>query len=147
MYSKMDLFSKLPTIISYQNNTEYRDWIRRIFSFNKDAKTYYADLTDKDMTIEIDEESRDEMEFDLDSMQIGLDYLFENTIDSPIFEELYLLSAATMFSIDVKIGQSILCSYDFFYLYYTCLWYFFMDKSRKLETISEYQQLRCMFRK
>lgn len=143
----MDLFSKFPSSISYQNNTDYRSWIRRIFRFNKDIKTYYADLTEKDMTMEIDDESRDEMEFDLDNMQIGLDYLFENTIDSPLFEELYLLSAATMFSTDVKIGQSVLCSYDFFYLYYTCLWYFFMDKSRKIETISEYQQLRSMFRK
>lgn len=147
MYSKMDLFSKFPSSISYQNNTEYRAWIRRIFCFNKGVKTYYADLTENDMTMEIDEESRDEMEFDLDSMQIGLDYLFENTIDSPLFEELYILSAATMFSTDVKIGQSVLCSYDFFYLYYTCLWYFIMDKSRKIETISEYQQLRSMFRK
>lgn len=110
----MDLFSKFPSSISYQNNTDYRSWIRRIFRFNKDIKTYYADLTEKDMTMEIDDESRDEMEFDLDNMQIGLDYLFENTIDSPLFEELYLLSAATMFSTDVKIGQSVLCSYDFF---------------------------------
>ena len=143
----MDLFSNFPSIISYQNNTEYRAWIRRIFRFNKDTKTYYADLTEKDMTIEIDEESKDEMEFDLDSMQIGLDYLFEKTIDSPLFEELYLLSAATMFSIDVKIGQSVLCSYDFFYLYYTCLWYFFMDTTKKIESLKEYQQLLFRLRK
>ena len=143
----MDLFSKYPSSISYKNNKEYRDWIRRVFRFNKDTKIYYADLTEKEMSNEIDEESRDEMEFDLDSMQIGLDFLFDNTILSPIFEELYILSAATMFSTDVKIGQSVLCSYDFFYLYYTCLWHFFMNPSRKIETIPEYQQLRCMFRK
>jgi hypothetical protein len=144
---QMDLFSNFPSSISYNNNTEYRDWIRRIFRFNKNAKTYYAELTEKEMEIEIDEESRDEMEFDLDNMQIGLDFLFDTTISSPIFEELYILSAATMFSTDFKIGQSVLCSYDFFYLYYTCLWYFFMDTSRKIETIAEYQKLRSMFRK
>jgi hypothetical protein len=143
----MDLFSNFPCMISYQNNKEYRDWIRRVFRFHKDTKTYYADLTEKEMSMEIDEESRDEMEFDLDSMEIGLNFLFENTISSPIFEELYTLAAATMFSIDVKIGQSVLCSYDFFYLYYTCLWYFFIDTSRKIETITEYQKLRSMFRK
>jgi hypothetical protein len=143
----MDLFSKYPSSISYENNKEYREWIRRIFHFNKDTKMYYADLTEREMSNEIDEESRDEMEFDLDNMRIGLDYLFDNTICSPIFEELYILSAAIMFSTDVKIGQSVLCSYDFFYLYYTCLWYFFMDKSRKIEIIPEYQKLCCMFKK
>jgi hypothetical protein len=144
---QMDLFSNFPSSISYKNNKEYRDWIRRIFRFNKNTKTYYAELTEKEMEIEIDEESRDEMEFDLDNMQIGLDFLLDRTISSPIFEELYLLSAATMFSTDLNIGQSVLCSYDFFYLYYTCLWYFFIDTSRKIETIAEYQKLRSMFRK
>lgn len=143
----MDLFSDFPSVISYKNNKEYRDCIRRIFRFHKDTKTYYADLTEKDIQIEIDEESKDEMEFDYDSMQKGLDYIFENTIHSPVFEELYLLSAATMFSTDVKIGQSILCSYDFFHLYYTCLWYFFIDISKKIDTVPEYQQLSSMFRK
>lgn len=143
----MNLFTNFPSIISYKNNKEYRDWIRRVFRFNTDTKTYYADLTETEMAIEIDEESRDEMEFDLDSMEIGLDFLFEHTIQCSIFEELYLLSAATMFSTDVKIGQSVLCSYDFFHLYYTCVWYFFTDPSHNIETIPEYQKLRSMFRK
>jgi hypothetical protein len=143
----MDLFSLFPSVITYNNNTEYRNWIRRIFHFTKDAKVYYANLTEKDMSNEIDEESRDEMEFDYDSMQVGLDILFENTIEEIIFEELYQLAAASMMSIDVKIGQAILCSYDHFYLYYTCLWYFFMDKTKKIESLNEYQELLFRLRK
>jgi len=145
----MNLFSTFPSVISYQSNKEYRHWIRRIFHFTKDAKSYYADLTENDMISadNIDDESKDEMEFDDINMERGLDFLFEKTKDDVIFEELYLLAAATMISTDIKIGQVILCSYDFFHLYYTCLWYFFMDTSRKIETISEYQQLRSMFRK
>ena len=143
----MDLFSNFPSSISYKNNKEYRDWIRRIFRFNKDVKSYYADLTEKEMANEIDAESRDEMEFDMNRIEIVLDFILNNTIQSLIFEELYILASATMFSTDVKIGQTVLCSYDFFYLYYTCLWHFFTDSSRKTETIPEYQQLRSMFRK
>ena len=143
----MDLFSNFPSSISYKNNKEYRDWIRRIFRFNKDVKSYYADLTEKEMANEIDAESRDEMEFDMNRIEIVLDFILNNTIQSLIFDELYILASATMFSTDVKIGQTVLCSYDFFYLYYTCLWHFFTDSSRKTETIPEYQQLRSMFRK
>ena len=145
----MDLFSTFPSIISYQSNKEYRDWIRRIFHFAKDAKTYYADLTENDMESDasMDAESKDEMEFDDVNMERGLDFLFEKTKDNFIFEELYLLAAATMISTDIKIGQAILCSYDFFHLYYTCLWYFLCDPQRKIETIPEYQRLYTMFRK
>jgi hypothetical protein len=143
----MDLFSPFPSIINYNNNTEYRNWIRRIFHFTKDAKVYYANLTEKDMSNEIDEESRDEMDFDYDSMQVGLDILFEKTMDEIIFEELYQFAAASMMSTDVKIGQAILCSYDYFYLYYSCLWYFFMDKTKKIENLKEYQELLFRVRK
>jgi regulatory protein YycH of two-component signal transduction system YycFG len=143
----MDLFSQFSSVISYNNNTEYRNWIRRIFHFTKDAKVYYANLTEKDMSNEIDEESRDEMDFDYNSMQTGLDIIFEQTIDESIFEELYQFAAASMISTDVKIGQAILCSYDHFYLYYTCLWHFFMNKPQKIESLKEYQELLFRLRK
>lgn len=143
----MNLFYTFPSVISYQSNTEYRDWIRRIFHFTKDSKTYYANLSENDMVDDIDAESKDEMEFDTVMMERGMDYLFENTKDEIIFEELYRLAAATMISTDTKIGQAVLCSYDFFHLYYTCLWYFFQEKNRKIETLPEYQQLCVIFRK
>lgn len=145
----MDLFSTFPSTISYQSNKEYRNWIRRIFHFSNDAKSYYADLTENDMVSDssIDAESKDEMEFDNVTMEHGLDFIFESTKDDSIFEELYLLAAATMISTDNQIGQAVLCSYDFFHLYYTCLWYFFCDNTRKIETLPEYQRLYAMFRK
>lgn len=143
----MDLFSCFPSSISYQTNIEYRNWIRRIFHFTKDAKTYYANLNETDFEKEIDDESKDEMDYDYDSMNIGIDILFEKTIDTPIFEDIYLLAAATMISTDVKIGQVVLCSYDFFHLYYTCLWHFFLDKDTKIESLSSYQEILSRLRK
>ena len=145
----MDLFSAFPSVISYQSNTEYREWIRKIFHFTKDTKSYYADLTEKDMASfsTMDAESKDEMEFDMVTMERGLDFLLTATKDDFIFEELYILAAATMISTDIKIGQTVLCSYDFFHLYYTCLWYFFQEKTRKIETLPEYKRLYAIFRK
>jgi hypothetical protein len=63
------------------------------------------------------------------------------------FEDIYLLAAATMFSTDVKIGQTILCSYDFFHLYFTCLWHFFLEKDTKIETLSSYQEILLRLKK
>lgn len=143
----MDLFSCFPSSISYKSNKEYRQWIRRIFHFTKDAKTYYANLNETDFETEIDEESKDEMDYDYDSMKTGLDILFETTKDEPVFEEIYLLAAATMFSTDVKIGQVVLCSYDYFHLYFTCLWHFFLEKETKMESLSSYQQIMSRLRK
>jgi len=143
----MDLFSIFPPIISYNSNEEYRECIRNIFHFTKDVKSYYANLTEKDMASTIDAESKDEMEFDMVTMERGLDFLFTQTKDEFIFKELYILAAATMISTDIKIGQTVLCSYDFFHLYYTCLWYFFQEKTRKIETLPEYKRLYAIFRK
>lgn len=137
----MNLFQHQPSTIKYSNNAEYRACIRRVFEFKKDVKSYYADLKETDFDSNLDEESKDEMEFDPLPMQHGLDLIFKNTIDDPYWEEVYLLAAATMFSTDVTIGQAVLCSYDYFAIYYTCLWHFFIDKS----TSSECQQLRAMF--
>ena len=140
----MNLFQHPPSAIKYIDNKEYRACIRRVFDFTKDAKSYYADLTENDFDNNLDEESKDEMEFDPILMQQGLDFIFKNTIENSHWEEVYLLAAATMFSTDVMIGQAVLCSYDYFAIYYTCLWHFFIDKSIP---VPEYQQLRSMFRK
>ena len=142
----MNLFQHHPSTIKYSNNTEYRACIRRIFDFTKDAKSYYADLTENDFDNNLDEESKDEMEFDTVNMQHGLDFILNNTVkdNDSYWEDVYLLAAATMFSTDITIGQAVLCSYDYFAIYYTCLWHFFIDKS---VPVPEYQQLRAMFRK
>lgn len=143
----MDLFSCFPSTITYKSNKEYRHWIRRIFHFTKDAKTYYANLNETDFETDIDEESKDEMDYDYDSMKIGLDLLFETTIIEPIFEDMYLLAATTMFSTDVKIGQVVLCSYDYFYLYFTCLWHFYLEKDTKIDTLPSYQNIMSRLKK
>lgn len=143
----MDLFSCFPSSITYTSNLEYRNWIRRIFHFTKDAKAYYANLNETDFEKVIDDESKDEMDYDYDSMVIGLELLFKPTINEPNFEELYTLAAATMFSTDVKVGQVVLCSYDYFHLYFNCLWYFFLEKDTKLESLASYQVMMARLRK
>jgi len=143
----MDLFVNLPSTISYQSNKEYRDWIRILFQFSKENRSYYADLKREDILENIDEESKDEMEFDIQKMEKGLNILFKNTIDTLLFEEIYLLSAATMISTDMKTGQTILFSYDYFHLFYSCLWYYFHDKNKKIELMPEYIKLCLLLKK
>ena len=143
----MDLFSCFPSSITYKTNQEYRNWIRRIFHFTKDAKTYYANLKEKDFETNIDEESKDEMDYDHDSMKIGLDIILEKTINETIFKEMYIFAAAAMFSTDVKVGQVVLCSYDYFHLYFTCLWFFFLEKDTKIKSLASYQELMARLRK
>jgi hypothetical protein len=143
----MDLFSRFPSSISYKTNQEYRNWIRRIFHFTKDAKTYSANLNEKDFETNIDDESKDEMDYDHDSMKIGLDIILEKTLHETIFKEMYTLAAAAMFSTDVKVGQVVLCSYDYFHLYFTCLWFFFLEKDTKIESLASYQDLMARLKK
>jgi|LauGreDrversion4_1035100.scaffolds.fasta_scaffold116359_3 NAD(P)H-dependent flavin oxidoreductase YrpB (nitropropane dioxygenase family) len=143
----MDLFSCFPSSINYKTNQEYRNWIRRIFHFTKDAKTYYANLKENDFETNIDEESKDEMDYDYDSMKIGLDIILEKTINETIFKEMYTFAAAAMFSTDVKVGQVVLCSYDYFHLYFTCLWFFFLEKDTKIESLASYQDLMARLKK
>jgi len=143
----MDLFVHLPSKISYHSNKEYRDCIRHIFKFSKNNISGYADLPKEHILENIDEESKDEMEFDIYKMEEGLNLLFEKTIGYPLFEELYILAAATMISTNVKIGQTVLFSYDYFHLFYVCLWHFFMKKNKKIEYLPEYQQLFFLIKK
>lgn len=145
----MNLFRTHPSDIYYHTNMEYRKCIRTIFDFSKDARSYFSDLS-KNQIIEeneIDEESKDEMYFDWENMQNGLDYILNNTKENLLFQELYELAAATMFSTEIQIGQTILFSYDYFQLFYVCLWHFFTQNNQNLETLPEYQQLLLMFRK
>ena len=139
----MDIWKDLPLKINYNSNQEYRQWIRKVFHFSNDAKTYFADLSKEDIVEEgMDEESMDEMLFDMSKMNAGLDFFYKLTEFHPEFQELYIHAAAQMFSTDPTIGQAVLCSYDYFHLYYTCVWHFLKDNYVSVEIIPEYHVLK-----
>jgi len=102
---------------SYNNNTEYRQCVRELF--------YMKPLPNLDS--DIDDESRDEMDFDDSSIDKVMNELFQATREHPLFRELYLLAAARLISEDLTMGQAVLFSYDYLEVFHYCLVSFFRE--------------------
>jgi len=139
----LEYIKSLPSVIVYVNNREYRDHIRKIFRFDMKEKFHYDGKLTK--FEDLDEESRDELMFDSKSMSISLDVLFKATENDVFFRELYLHAAGRMFSESPEIGQAVVCSYDTFHLYYSCVWYYLQGGVSSLSAIEEYKKLKEYF--
>lgn len=105
--------------IEYNSNKEYRKVMRSLFKM--DQTVLLKDLATKYDIDELDEESIDELLYSSDGVMKQMDTLFECTRIHPLFNELYLLAAAKMISMDPSMGQVILFSYNYLYLYHPCL--------------------------
>jgi len=116
--------------ISYNNNMEYREVLRNMFSM---------DVTQKLMSLreqypdfdEFEEETRDELLFDQDAVELGMNHIYEKTRSSPEFMELYLTAAGLMISENPEIGLAVLMSYDYLILFNRILIVFFSSCSLK----------------
>jgi hypothetical protein len=104
--------------MSYSNDFEYRACLRRLFC-----------MTSPTIDEDIDEISRDEQDFDMDTTTKILDYVYETTSNHPAFQELYDIAASKMISMDRSIGLSVLFSYDYFALFHGCLCSFYENPS------------------
>ena len=138
----------LPSHLPYHSNREYRATIRNVFQFQPEKRTYYAGLEQSDIVSdkEIDAESKDEMELDMDTFEKGMEFLFLATNSDPLFRKLYEYAAGRMFSTDPRIGQGVICSYDTFSWYFTCIWHYLQDKNHlEINKLTEYQSLRTWF--
>jgi hypothetical protein len=109
--------------LSYTNDEEYRKSIRNLFQMKSDS---YPDIVHSD----IDEVSRDELEYDENSAYSAMEYVFENTRNVPIFIAMYEQAASFMFSTDINIGMAVLFSYDYLLLFHNCLREYFASVSR-----------------
>lgn len=98
--------------VYYTNNKEYRQCLRELF---------YMNCVSSDDLNDIDEETKDELLYDEENTSIVMDELYNATKNSEIFNELYDLAAATMFSTDRTIGQAVLLSYDYLCYFHNCL--------------------------
>lgn len=111
--------------IEYKTNKEYRKVMRSLFKMDQNA--LLKDLATKYNTDTLDEESLDELLYNSDTVMKQMDTLFECTRIHPLFNELYLSAAAKMISMDPSMGQVILFSYNYLYLYHPCLCVFLRD--------------------
>ena len=109
--------------ISYTNDIEYRKTIRQVFQMKSDS---YPDIVHSD----IDEVSRDELEYDDMAASAAMEYVFDKTRRIPIFIAMYEQAASFMFSTDINIGMAVLFSYDYLLLFHNCLRDFFTSLSR-----------------
>lgn len=98
--------------VSYTNNREYRKCLRELFNMKCIMN---EDLND------IDEETMDELLYDENTMSAIMDEIFNATKNNELFNELYDLAAARMFSTDRTIGQAVLLSYDYLCIFHNCL--------------------------
>jgi len=131
------------SFIFYSNNNEYRQIIRDIFLMDPSIITPYSDLSVNEIEIstEIDEESIDEMQYDMKKMDMYLTELYELTNQVPEFLQLYKRAAVQMLSEDPLIGQVVLCSYNYFNLYFACIWFYLHGGKLSLMESVEYTNL------
>jgi hypothetical protein len=98
--------------VYYTNNKEYRQCMRELFNMKC---VIHPDMEG------MDEETIDELTYDEQTMSVIMDEIYNATKNNDIFNELYDLAAATMFSTDRTIGQAVLLSYDYLCFFHNCL--------------------------
>lgn len=133
----------LPSNIHYSNNKEYRQQIRNIFDISVSARSFYVDPNVSNNLKEEDEETTDELNYDTSLVENGMEEWFQKTTKKNEFKELYLSAAGRMFSTDLRIGQAVICSYDTFHLYYTCIWHLY--NGDEIIHLEEYKKLKKWF--
>ena len=89
----------------------------------------------------VDENEKDSLYFEEELIMKNIDYLFIKTKDNLLFQNLYDLAAAKMFSTDRMIGQCILLSYDYLEHFYECLYVFINSPKDFTEECLVYKKL------
>jgi hypothetical protein len=123
----------LDKIVEYVNDIEYRQTMRELFLMKCFSNSLLND---------IDEVSQDELLYDETTISNSMNMLFEKTQDNPLFQELYDLAAARMFSTNREIGQAVLFSYDYLLFFHCCLVSYFTDSNDFTDKNIFYQELK-----
>ena len=123
-------------LIQYTDNFTYRNTLRSLFGMNSNK----TDIENQYDTI--DNETLDELDYDDDRMCKIMSELFELTKDNALFQSLYDLAAAKLFSVDRQLGQGILFSYDYLYLFHACMCVFLCAPVEFTDTCTYYIDLK-----
>ncbi len=128
-------------LIEYHNNTEYRNVLRSLFNMKHNHNHIISQYES------IDTETLDELSYDEESILKEIGVLYETTENNELFQELYDLTAAKMFSQDRTIGHCILFSYDYLYLFHACLCVFLKFPLDFTKSCKYYIQLKMELEK
>jgi hypothetical protein len=119
--------------MTYDNTTQYRENIRKLFGMTTIKDTLPEEYDD--------EETRDEMDYDPERTSVAMDYIFEKTKDSLLFRELYDAGAGRMFSTNPEIGMAVLMSYDYLQWFHSCLVLYFTNPDEFKRTSNCFMEL------
>jgi len=101
--------------LKYKNNAEYRESLRQLFKMNPQN---YNESTKQ---LDLDDETRDELEYDEVSAKIAMDWIYATLKTNPLFQDLFLRAAAKFLSEDHEIGIAVLISYDYLDSFHDCI--------------------------
>lgn len=122
-------------LIEYKNDKEYRETLRKIFQMKPVSTDTVVDDADDEITA-------DENDYDCQQINTTMEQLFKETENHPLFQTLYDLAAAKMISLDRTIGQCVLFSYDYFYLFHACMCVFLVCPQEWTEECEYYRDLK-----
>jgi hypothetical protein len=128
-------------VCDYNSNKEYRENLRKVFQMDYLICGSRVDGMEKDANEKFDEETKDELEFDEESVQKAMDYVYDKTKDNELFKGLYKTAAAQMISMDPEIGLSICFSYDYFKQFHECIAEYLESPESWKETSETYKKM------
>jgi hypothetical protein len=128
------MFYNTATTIQYSNDVEYRTCMRNLFCMVSPIIT--------DDTSDIDDITLDEQDYDEAAASKTMDFVYEKTFESALFQELYDIAASKMISMDRSIGLAVLFSYDYMALFHRCLCCYFTKHEDFTETHDSYVSLK-----
>lgn len=117
--------------IKYNSDAEYRMSLRKLFNMNENVSNDPS----------LDEISKDENNYDEQTVKLWIDWISEKTKNCYELNELYKLAAATMISLDRDTGLAVLFSFDYFEDFHSLLSIYFKDIGNDLELTAPYERL------
>jgi hypothetical protein len=116
--------------INYGTDVEYRKSLRELFKMNNQS-----------VDPSLDEISKDENNYDEETMKLWMNWIIEQTKECYELNELYKLAAATMISLDKDTGLAVLFSFDYFSDFHSLLTIYFKNPNQDLEMSTSYERL------
>lgn len=117
--------------IKYNTDAEYRQTLRNLFKMNEHLSNDPS----------LDEISKDENNYDEQTVKLWIDWISEETKTCYELNELYKLAAATMISLDRDTGLAVLFSFDYFEDFHSLLSIYFKNTDDDLEMTAPYERL------
>jgi hypothetical protein len=139
----IEYYKSLPSALIYSNDAEYRKILRKVFQFDPTVR-YSYDGKAKPLE-SLDSISQDELLFDEDKISDAMDKIYRATSTCFRFQDLYKNAAATMISTSPEIGHAVLCSYDNFNKFHTCVWHYLNGGEYSLCSCLQFNELVAKF--